>query len=405
MVVVASARKKGYSGVAVLSKVPFDVLPDPGLDDEGRVVAVDFGTFILVNVYVMNAGAGLARLKDREAWDERFAAFVAGIAKPVLLCGDFNVARAPLDVNSPETKARVAGYTVEERAGFERLLERRALIDTFRALHPAAVKYSYWSNFAKSRERNVGWRIDYALASPELSFSGADVLTHVAGSDHAPVVVRVEPADRRLDLLATFQALKVQSQVERATFKARAYDVIVRQLEAMGPVTSKEALLGALKGVGHSIAQHIDQVFDRSVPQDGARRYRAIQELCTITSIGPATADELYVAGVTGVADLRAKHASGAIELNDKQALGLAHWEDFLLKIPREEMDRHRALLEDALAHASPDARMTVTGSYRRGAGQSGDIDVLVTAPDEAAFGAFVARLRDLGYLLPDTFG
>ena len=195
----ASRARKGYAGTAILSRVPFERLPDPGIDDEGRVIAADFGDFVLVTAYVTNAGQkALERLDARVEWDARFLAFVRGIAKPVVLCGDFNVAREPVDVHHPERQARKAGYTAQEREGFEALLALKGgLVDTFRATHPGppgAERYTFWSNFAQSRAKNLGWRIDYFLTSPELAVADADILTDAAGSDHAPVTLSLSPS-------------------------------------------------------------------------------------------------------------------------------------------------------------------------------------------------------------------
>lgn len=409
-VAVNAGGRKGYAGTAILSRVPFARLPDPGIDDEGRVVAADFGDFVLVTAYVTNAGQGsLERLPKRVAWDAAFAAFVRGIAKPVVLCGDFNVAREPIDVHHPERQARAAGYTDEERAGFEALLAARGLVDTFRAAHPGEVRYSYWSNFAQSRAKNLGWRIDYVLASPGVATAGADILDGAMGSDHAPVALEVR--DRLPDLVATFRALKAQSSAERMAFKARAYGKVLDQLERLPAAHSKDALLAKLEGVGDSMRATIGAVFAGEGPAAAAvdPRFRALEELTSVTSIGPVRARKLVDEhGVAGVADLRAKHAAGAVALSAKEAFGLSHWEDFLLKIPRAEMEQHRATLERALAEAQGDAgarggatAITVMGSYRRGAAESGDIDALVLGP----FAAVAGRLAATGYLLPSTFG
>ena len=405
-VAVNAATKKGYAGTALLSRAPFQRLPDPGLDDEGRLIAADFGDFILITAYVPFSGQKtLDRLPQRMEWDARVAAYVAGLTKPVILCGDLNVARTPMDVHHPERQKRAAGFTPEERTGFETLLATHGgLRDTFREAHPEQIKYSFWSNFAQSRTKNLGWRLDYILASPGLGIAGADILADAVGSDHAPVVA--ELLDRRPALVAAFGALKASSAATGQAFKAKAYGRVLDQLERMeGPAYAEEPLLARMTGVGASIRAKIDAVFAGRVPAAAVAavspRALAIQELTSVTSIGPVKAERLVdQSGVTGVADLRAKVAEGLIALSEAEVLGLHHWEDFLLKIPREEMNLHRATLEAALPQG---ASLTVMGSYRRGAANSGDIDALVTPPD--ALPKLAARLTESGYLLPDDFG
>ena len=188
-----SRVKAGHSGVAVVSRLPFLRLPDMEGDDQGRVLTVDLGAWVLVTAYVQNAGQkALERLPERVAWDARFLAHVRAVqalGKPVVVCGDLNVAREPADVHHPERQRRHAGFTPEERAGFETFLAATGLVDTYRASHPDGVAYSYWSNFARSREKDLGWRIDYCLAPEGVAWHAADVLADVRGSDHAPVVL------------------------------------------------------------------------------------------------------------------------------------------------------------------------------------------------------------------------
>jgi exodeoxyribonuclease-3 len=192
-----SAERKGYSGTAILTKVaPISVTYDIGMpdhDSEGRVICAEFDSFYLVTVYVPNSGSELLRLAYRQTWDAAFLAYLKNLenSKPVVVCGDFNVAHHAIDLARPkENYNKAAGYMQEEIDGMNAFTSA-GLLDSFRTLHPETVKYSWWSYRAGAREKNVGWRIDYFLISeafvPQLQ--EAFILNEVFGSDHCPVVV------------------------------------------------------------------------------------------------------------------------------------------------------------------------------------------------------------------------
>lgn len=190
-----SAERPGYSGTAILSRVqPVDVKYDmsiPEHDREGRVICAEYKDFFLVNSYVPNSGQGLSRLDYRERWDRDMLAYLKKLErrKPVIFCGDLNVAHQPIDLANPKSNYnKTAGYTQREIDGFAALLEA-GFADTFRSLHPETVKYSWWSARFNARAKNVGWRIDYVLVSPSLleRVSSAFILNEIQGSDHCPV--------------------------------------------------------------------------------------------------------------------------------------------------------------------------------------------------------------------------
>ncbi len=192
-----SAVKKGYSGTAILTLTqPLSVRYDMGIeahDQEGRVIALEFEHFFLVTVYTPNSGSELKRLEYRKQWDADFLAYLKDLEtnKPVIACGDLNVAHQPIDRARPKpTYNKSAGYMQEEIDGMDHLIAAD-FIDTFRYLNPNKVKYSWWSFRAGARARNVGWRIDYFLISPGLadSIKDADILNEVMGSDHCPVTL------------------------------------------------------------------------------------------------------------------------------------------------------------------------------------------------------------------------
>lgn len=194
-----SAEKKGYSGTMVFTKKePLSVAYGLGIeehDQEGRVITCEFENFYMVTVYTPNSGDGLKRLAYRMEWDRLFRAYLKKLeeTKPVIVCGDLNVANEEIDIKNPKANRKNAGFTDEERNSFKETLAA-GFIDSFRYLYPDEVKYSWWSYRFKARERNAGWRIDYWLLSECLKdrIRKADILTEVMGSDHCPVVLEVD---------------------------------------------------------------------------------------------------------------------------------------------------------------------------------------------------------------------
>ena len=188
------ADKKGYSGTAIFTRrKPLSVAYGIGIDEhdhEGRVITLDMEGFYLVNVYTPNSQDGLRRLDYRMKWEDDFQAYLRRLdaSKPVIVCGDMNVAHEEIDLKNPKTNRRNAGFTDEERQKFTQLLAA-GFTDTFRLLHPDEVTYSWWSYRFKAREKNAGWRIDYFVTSERLNGSvrEANIHTEIYGSDHCPV--------------------------------------------------------------------------------------------------------------------------------------------------------------------------------------------------------------------------
>ncbi len=194
------AERKGYSGTATWTrggaKPSRRGIGVERHDHEGRAVTVDLGPAYLVNVYVPNSQQELARLDYRLDWEESFAGYVRELdrEKPVIICGDMNVAHKEIDLKNPKSNRRNPGFTDEERGAFSRLLES-GFVDTFRLLHPDATDaYSWWSYRFNSRAKNVGWRIDYFLVSERLAdrIRAAEILSEITGSDHCPVSIDLE---------------------------------------------------------------------------------------------------------------------------------------------------------------------------------------------------------------------
>ena len=194
------ALRKGYSGTVTFTRhKPEAFSKGIGIDEhdrEGRVVTLDFGNFYLVNVYTPNSQSELARLDYRMEWEREFADYVCKLdkEKPVIICGDLNVAHEEIDLANPKTNRRNAGFTDEERSAMTSLLSR-GFVDTFRYLHPTQEKaYSWWSYRGGARARNVDWRIDYFLISERIAPKLKDASIHadVTGSDHCPVSMEID---------------------------------------------------------------------------------------------------------------------------------------------------------------------------------------------------------------------
>jgi exodeoxyribonuclease-3 len=204
-----SKTRKGYSGVAILSKnrpmsenINFSrfseeqigVYEDKSYTKEGRLITLEYATFCVVNSYTPNAKPRLARIGERMEWDILFRKYVKMLEettnKPVIAVGDLNCAHNEIDIHDPVSNKHSAGFSKEERSGFNTFLCENTFIDTFRTLHPDKIKYSWFSNFANCRAKNMGWRIDYILASSSLQkeLTYADILNDYYGSDHCPVI-------------------------------------------------------------------------------------------------------------------------------------------------------------------------------------------------------------------------
>ena len=192
------ADKKGYSGTAIFTKhEPLSVTYGMGIDEhdhEGRVITLEMEDFYLVTVYTPNSQDGLKRLDYRMKWEDDFTDYLCSLdeKKPVIVCGDMNVAHEEIDLKNPKTNHRNAGFTDEEREKFSTLLSR-GFIDSWRFQHPEEVKYSWWSYRFHAREKNVGWRIDYFVTSKRLAdrIVSTEIHSEVLGSDHCPVEIVV----------------------------------------------------------------------------------------------------------------------------------------------------------------------------------------------------------------------
>ncbi len=199
-VIFNSAEKKGYSGTAIFSKIdPISISKGIGVDihdTEGRVITAEFENFYLVNCYTPNAQRELTRLEYRMEWEDCFREYLKKLdsKKPVILCGDLNVAHKEIDLKNPKTNRGNAGFTDEEREKFTKLLES-GFVDSFRYLYPNKIdSYSWWSYMGRAREKNIGWRIDYFVVSERVKnkIKEAKIHSDIMGSDHCPVELDIE---------------------------------------------------------------------------------------------------------------------------------------------------------------------------------------------------------------------
>ena len=194
--------KGGYSGTSIFSKKePISIEyglkhKNKEIDDEGRVITLEYKNIYLIHVYTPNSGQALARLEWRtNIWDRAFETYIKDLRKikPVIVCGDLNVARQPIDLKNPKTNLKTAGFTIEEKESFEKILSNTELIDSYRYLYPDKIEYSYWSYMRNAREKNIGWRIDYFLIDPKLKnkLKESNIITNILGSDHAPIKLKI----------------------------------------------------------------------------------------------------------------------------------------------------------------------------------------------------------------------
>lgn len=194
-----SAIKKGYSGTAIFTKIePISVSYGLGIeehDQEGRVITLEFEKFYLINIYTPNSKRGLERLDYRMVWEDEIRSYLGKLnkTKPVIMCGDLNVAHQEMDLKNPKTNRKNAGFTDEERGKMTELLDAK-FIDTFRYMYPEEIGYTWWSYMANAREKDIGWRIDYFITSDDIKekIEDACIYKQIYGSDHCPVGLEIK---------------------------------------------------------------------------------------------------------------------------------------------------------------------------------------------------------------------
>lgn len=193
-----SAIKKGYSGTAIFTKIePISVSYGLGIeehDQEGRVITLEFEKFYLINIYTPNSKRELERLDYRMIWEDEIRSYLGKLnkTKPVIMCGDLNVAHQEMDLKNPKTNRKNAGFTDEERNKMTQLLNAN-FIDTYRYMYPEKIGYTWWSYMANAREKDIGWRIDYFIVSDDIKekIKEANIYSKIYGSDHCPVGLEI----------------------------------------------------------------------------------------------------------------------------------------------------------------------------------------------------------------------
>ena len=195
---MSSAEKKGYSGTLIYSRTkPLNVFYgiNEKYNDEGRLITLEFDNFYLVNSYTPNSQEGLKRIDYRMIFEDDLKEYLVNLnkKKPVILCGDLNVAHNPIDLKNPKQNEQNPGYSIEERTKFQTLLDS-GFTDSFRYLNPNKIMYSWWSYRFFAREKNIGWRIDYFITSNDIKekITTTDILTDIYGSDHCPVLLEID---------------------------------------------------------------------------------------------------------------------------------------------------------------------------------------------------------------------
>lgn len=193
--------RKGYSGTCIISsKNPINVVyglydvDNNNIDDEGRVILLEFKKYYFIHVYTPNSGQVLSRLDWRiNTWDTVFREYIKKLqnTKPVIICGDLNVAHKQIDIKNYKSNSRSPGFTIEERSSFDLLLKECDLVDIYRFKYPSKIEYTFWSYLRKSREKNIGWRLDYCLINNIIKNKIKDIkiLVDIYGSDHAPILI------------------------------------------------------------------------------------------------------------------------------------------------------------------------------------------------------------------------
>jgi exodeoxyribonuclease-3 len=387
-----STSKKGYSGVAIATRVPAErhwhglSLPDKAAPDpEGRCLTALLPAsgahppLCLVCVYAPNSGhEGLRRLDERtKEWEPAFRDYISQLLstfpdRRLIIAGDLNVAAEDIDVHSPERHGKTAGFTPEERAAFRQLLSKTRVIDAFRALNPEVPGYTFFSNFARSRERNKGWRLDYFLVS-SLEGVGSCYPIDVEGSDHIPVVMKLVGNLRSAvnTLLLAHEILEIE---KGSVYGARAYR---KAVQALPDVVEDMADVEGIPGYGPKILARVRSVVERGPKLvDGLRKRHmdlagAAVDLMRVPGIGASAAVRLISRGVSSVSQLAARPEL----MTPALAAGVRHLDDMSLRIPRAEVAAHIAKVRSLVAGL---ATVHASGSFARGASDSGDIDVVM---------------------------
>lgn len=410
--------KSGYSGTSIsIRKRLFDsctTIPvkfHPIMESEGRAVCVKLDDNIhVVSLYSPNSGRELVRLPLRvEEFEPSLNTFIQSLPGAVIIVGDFNVAPEAIDIFSTKNRAKAAGFTKEERECFKKLINDTGLVDSFRRLHPSLMKYSYWSNMHKSRAKNNGWRIDHILTRG-VDAATCDVMTDVMGSDHVPVyadIPRLQSSQSRQEGTSSARNLQVGHGADTtcdsecldrvrvrlrahqlreldlveekptAAYGARAYENVLQQLSQLKHFDINTKIPGVGEKIATVIRLAVTKKTDTQLSRALLNRARNVEKLVYLPGIGAKKAMELV------------NDKKWMLKLNEGQRLALKHLSDLRQRIPRHEM-----LVHEKVILAATLKKTAIAGSFRRGAQESGDIDVLTLDAELSK------KLREQNYII-----
>jgi exodeoxyribonuclease III len=387
-------------GVAVLSKYePLSVSYTFGpswIENKfsGRFVQLEFSSYYLISVYVPNSGTRLNALEERiKEWDVEMYRHLNELKqhKDIIYTGDLNVVHLEKDTfNFKQQRNKLAGVFDVERENFQNLLDS-GFINVYRELHPRKVEYTYFTYLFDARTTNTGMTLDYFLVTPNMFefVQTMRVLKDVTGSDHVPIELvfdlPTDTAKNMKDIInSELSILAKKEAMEGNSFKARAYQKVIQQVKKLDSVTSMADFDG-MPGVGKKIQAKLEEIFTTG-SLASAQEARGLQstlniydKLVKVYGIGPGKAKELIETdGITSLDHLRQQPEL----LNEQQRIGLKYYDDLIQRIPRSEMDKHNKYLTRVLGKLG--VEFQITGSYRRGLNESGDIDILVKSSEDS---------------------
>jgi exodeoxyribonuclease III len=360
----------------------------------GRYVQLEFESFCLISVYVPNSGTRVNALDERiNEWDVEIFLHLNTLKryKDIIYTGDLNVVHLEKDTfNFKRQRNKVAGVFDVERDNFQALLDS-GFINVYRELHPRKVEYTYFTYLYDARATNTGMTLDYFLVTPSLfdHVISMKVYKHVYGSDHAPIELVCDISlsstkDIKSTIIKEISVIAQKEAINNNPFKVRAYQKVIQQIKKLDKVTTIEDL-DNVSGVGVKIKAKIEEIINTGA-LESAKKAREdpnitmYEQLIRVYGIGPTKAKELIDKdNITSLDELK-KHPE---LLNDQQRIGLKYYDDLNKVINREELNQHNNYLKKIFKKL--DLEYEITGSYRRGSSESGDIDILVCSDDNSS--------------------
>lgn len=387
------SKQAGRHGVAVLSKYePLNVEYESEDIFDGRYVQLEFKEFFLVSVYVPNSGKNFENLELRtQKWDVAIQNKLNKLKniKEVIYTGDMNVVNLERDThNFKQHRNKLAGVHDAERLNFFLLLQS-GFLNVYRELHPRKTAYTYFTYLFNARKNYKGMFIDYFLVTPKLmcKIKEMNVLDDVIGSDHAPIELLIDlnlshntnMKDKIIEDLTIISNKEARSE---NYFKVRAYQKVINQLKELDKIENMNDVKN-VEGIGDRIYSKIQEILEKGYLQSAvdAQESDFFQRLSAIHGIGSSGARKLIDDyNIQSIEELKKKVITNPEILNEQQKIGLKYYEDLNMRIPREEMDKHADYIHKKLSPLK--LKYDITGSYRRGSEDSGDIDLLIESTD-----------------------